>query len=399
MVVVIGAGGAGLYFSKLYKEKNPHEKVTLIEEHKEIGKPVQCTGILTKEILKLIPEKDLKKFTINNITRAEIHSPNNYFLTNISNDYIIDNVAFIDYLAQKTQKAEVEIKTSTRYIKNERNIVTLRNIKTKKIQEIKMNNLVGADGPSSNVAKNNNLYGKREFLTGVQARVRIKDLDKETIKFYPYIGEYAWFAPEGDEIARIGVAANSNAKKIFDDFIKKFPGKILEMQGGPIPLHKPRISAQHAANQPTANSEQNTKNPARNSDRRTQNAVNSSQTTGFVSLIGDSALQIKNTTGGGIIPGLKAAKALSEGLKEYNHNLKPLNRELYIHYLMNKALHNYSDNDWDRLIKKANNPKIKRILSNTNRDEAKKMVLKLIINPKMTLEGFRAGIKLISPHK
>jgi len=216
------------------------------------------------------------------------------------------------------------------------------------------------------------LYNKRSFLTGIQARVKIKDLNSRKIIFYPYIGEYAWLAPEGEEYARIGIAAKSNAKLLFDNFIKKFPGKIEEIQGGPIPLHRPGIKVQQIVK---------------------KNRVSEQ---GFVvSLLGDAALQIKNTTGGGIIPGLNAAKALSKGFNTYNTELKPLNRELLVHYYMNKALNNYSDKDWDRLINKVNNPKIKMILLKTNRDEAKKMLFKLLTKPNMLIEGLRAGIKTL----
>ena len=40
-----------------------------------------------------------------------------------------------------------------------------------------------------------------------------------------------------------------------------------------------------------------------------------------VTLLGDAALQIKNTTGGGIIPGMKAASILAKNYKNYESNL------------------------------------------------------------------------------
>ena len=367
MVLIVGGGGAGLRFGTLFKEKNPDSKIIILEEHKDIGKPVQCTGILTDEIEKLVPRKELEKFTLNKITKTKVISPNNSATIPIKTNYIISNPGFIEYLHESALKKGVDIKTGTRYLRNTGSKIEYRDINSGKIIEVSDDKLVGADGPASKVARNNNLFGKRDFLTGVQARVRLKDFDASQIDFYPHIGEYAWFTPESDEIARIGVAAKDNAKKIFDSFIKKYPGTILEMQGGPIPLHKPGIRLRFQEKKFSA------------------------------TLLGDSALQIKNTTGGGIIPGLKAAKVLSDNFESYEKKLGKLNRELYIHYLINKTFRKYSDKDWDRLIEKIKNERIKRILEDTNRDNSAKLAVKLSMRPLMLSEGARAIFKLFSP--
>ena len=41
--VIIGAGPAGCFYSS--KEK--HDDIDLFEEHKEIGRPFSCSGVLT----------------------------------------------------------------------------------------------------------------------------------------------------------------------------------------------------------------------------------------------------------------------------------------------------------------------------------------------------------------
>ncbi len=372
MVAIIGGGGAGLYFSKKYKEKNPEEEAIVIEEHTITGKPVQCTGILTKEIEKLLPLEDIEKFTLNKITRTKIYSQNNSFETPISTDRIICNVSFIEYLEKKAESVGVKILNGHKYIENKGRTIKIREIKTQKIKEIKTNFLVGADGPSSSVAKNNNLYSERKFLTGVQARIKINDLDSQKIDFYPAIGEYAWSAPESAEISRVGVAAQSNAKKIFDDFLKKYPGQIIELQGGPIPLHKPSTAVIKTLNN-------NKKSP---------------NTKFSVALLGDSALQIKNTTGGGIIPGLKAGLALAEGPEKYVSNLKKLNLELLAHYKLNKILKKQTDKEWDELLKLVNKSETKKILSETNRDEPIKMLFKLSLrNPLLIKHALKIMMK------
>ena len=151
---------------------------------------------------------------------------------------------------------------------------------------------------------------------------------------------------------------------MFEDFLKKYPGKIIETQSGLIPLHKPGAT------------------------------ICRMQKKFSVALVGDAAGQIKNTTGGGIIPGLKAAEELSKGIEKYPSNTRKLNRELYIHYIINRALRNYTGKDWDRLVSKVNDEKVKSALEKTNRDNAAKLVLSLAKRPSMISEGIIALTKI-----
>ena len=58
MTIIIGGGSAGLFYACLAKEKKPEDNIIVIEEHTEIGQPVQCTGILTDDITQHIPKAD-----------------------------------------------------------------------------------------------------------------------------------------------------------------------------------------------------------------------------------------------------------------------------------------------------------------------------------------------------
>ena len=57
-VLIIGAGPIGCYCGYLLAKKG--FDVEIYEEHKEIGKPIGCTGIVTKKIKKYIKLKNLK---------------------------------------------------------------------------------------------------------------------------------------------------------------------------------------------------------------------------------------------------------------------------------------------------------------------------------------------------
>lgn len=367
-MIIIGGGSAGLFLSEKYAEKNDAtDKVILIEEHTKPGLPVQCTGIITDEINKLISQKITDKFTLNKIKNVKIYSPNNCAELKIKENIIIDNKKFIELLAEQAEKKDVKILTSHRYISNSGSSIKIKDINTGKIKSYIDKALIGTDGPQSKVASCNRLNGKKEHLLGIQARIKIKDLDKNMIDFYPYIGEYAWSVPENDEISRIGIAIplkNQAPRKMFEDFLKKYPGKRIETQGGLIPIHKPGAK------------------------------ICRLQKNFSVALAGDSAGQIKNTTGGGIIPGLKAAEELSKGIETYPSNIRKLDRELYIHYIINRALRHYTGKDWDRLVSKVKDDKVKSALEKTNRDNAAKLILSLAKRPSMVSEGIIALTKI-----
>lgn len=376
-MIIIGGGGAGLFLAEKIANSNKYSeethKIRVIEEHNSLGKPVQCTGILTDEINSLLPQKEIRKFSLNKITSTRIFSPDYKTDIKIKPNIIIDNVKFVELLGERAEKSGTEILTGHRYVSNKGKNIQIKKISDGKIKSLNDSFIVGADGPRSIVASQNSLNTERKYLIGMQARMKIKDLEKNRIDFYPYIGEYAWSVPESEEISRVGVAVplsekngkNNFPKKLFDDFLKKYKGKKLNTQAGLIPLHIPRAKIQTIKKDFS------------------------------VSLLGDAAAQIKNTTGGGIIPGMKAALALSEGAESYRKKLSKLNTELYLHFLLNKSLRKYNHKDWNRLVLKADNPDVKKALENTNRDNAAKLLLSLATKKGMISEGIIAAGKLL----
>ena len=65
-----------------------------------------------------------------------------------------------------------------------------------------------------------------------------------------------------------------------------------------------------------------------------------------VYLVGDAGMQVKATTGGGVVTGLLAAEALAKSIiknKSYAQQLKKLNRELKITRMIRKRLNKFND--------------------------------------------------------
>lgn len=341
MISVIGAGPIGSYTAYLLAKQ---KKVEIFEEHSEAGIPLQCAGInsfILGELLK-VPEG-----TITNRTRkARVYSPdgNSVEISFKKPELIIDRTKFDKFLLKKAEKEGAEVYFNHKFVGKSGDNIKLK-AKNKAITK-KTDILVGADGPLSAVAKSAGLFRKRKFLQGIQVTAQYKN--QNIIEFYPYIGAYAWVVPESKSTARIGIAAYSNAKQVFNSFLKKLEiKKTIDMQAGLIPIYDRQI-------------------PQKNNTY----------------LVGDATCQVKATTGGGIVPGIIAANLLSRSIikkESYTKNLKKLNKELALHKTLRKYLDKMDIKDWSLLIKLAKKEHSKNILQEYSRDFPSKFIFKLLL--------------------
>lgn len=350
MISIIGAGPAGSYSAYLLAKEG--YKVNVYEEHSEIGKPVQCTGIVTSIIREIIKEED--SFVTNKINEVDVFSPNGNRVTfKLAHpNPILDRAKFDLFLAEKAQSEGAKIFLKSKFGGMEHK----GGIKIKINNKIgKTDALIGADGPQSAVAKSSGLFCERKFVIGHQARVKI-DCNPETVEFWLGIGQFAWVVPEPNNIARIGVLGEKDVHGLFEKFIKiKSLSKesIIEYQSGIIPVYSPKQKTY--------------------SDN--------------VYLVGDAACMVKPTTYGGIIQGLMAAECLQESIKEkkdYEHLWKSrMGRDLRIGLLMRKVMNKFSPEDYNKLIGMCSSDKVRKVLETTDRDYASKILFKLLLaNPK-----------------
>jgi geranylgeranyl reductase family protein len=343
-VAIIGAGPHGNNVAWKLAEKG--FEVDVYEEHEKIGLPIACTGLLSDTIDEIL--KVPKEAINNKITRVEIHGKNASTRLLIRPNLIVDRRIYDESYRKKAEEAGARFHLGHRFegIRNDRII-----LKTNKgTKTAKTDILIGADGPNSATAKSAGLWKNRSHLIGIQARVRGKYENK--IMFYPMIETYAWIVPESKTTARIGIAARNNARATFEQFMGKARMKrIIDYQAGPIPLHHPRIPTQ-------------TKRAGMK-----------------IYLLGDAAGQIKNTTGGGLIPGLMAGNILAESIaegKDYEKEWKKkIGKELWLHYVMRKTLDNFSGKEYDELIEIFNKPRVNTILKEESRDRPSKIIPKL----------------------
>ncbi|MFX1338479.1 MAG: geranylgeranyl reductase family protein [Promethearchaeota archaeon] len=365
-VVIIGASISGNYLAFLLSKFNLN--TAIIEEHREIGLPFQCAGIISKKLTQLI---DLpENIILNQVKVAKIFSPSGIFikLSGEEQPYIIDRVA-LDKLFYQRIKNKNKIKyyleekfISFQYIteKSEKSIM----IETNK-RKIKSKMLVGCDGPLSSVSK---IVGiKNDIIIATQIRIKANFDQNEAIMWFdPRWKElFGWVVPEGNKIYRIGLASSKNVAKNFQIFLNNLGvdfSERLDQQGGIIPygtMHKSAFDN--------------------------------------ILLIGDAAGQVKATTGGGIVMLLTAAKYAASCIKkcfeknEFSKKFikkyyeKPckisIGKQLKIHFIVRTFFENFTGSDYDTLFQIIKTNKIEEIVSlYGDMDFPRDMVMKLLKN-------------------
>ncbi len=338
-VIIVGAGPVGCYAGFMLAKIG--HKITILDQKDVIGLPVQCTGIITHELLNITDS--VERATINKVSCVEVNTSTKSVKLP-SNDIIIDRGKFDKHMAKK---AGCQILMNHKAVSIYNSEIKIYDKKSKKSFKMPFDVLIGADGPDSVVFKHLNPNKKRKCYIGAQARVK-GDFDSDVFK--TYFGKIAprffgWIVPESKTIARVGISGGKNLKKRLDNFVN---GKVIEYQGGKIPLFDPTVKICK-------------KN---------------------VYLIGDAAGFVKATTGGGIVQGLMSSKLVAESIAENKSYkwlyYKKLFFPLLVSLMIRKKLNRFKEKDYNKLIEIMNCKSVRKILKNYSRDSPIKLALCLL---------------------
>jgi len=366
-ICIVGASLAGNYLAYLLSKTNL--KVAVIEEHKEIGLPLQCAGIVSQKLTNLIqiPEN----LILNRVKVAKIVSPSGKYLklSGDENPYIIDRIALDRYFYIKTKDMK-RIKyylgekfKNFKYCKKDRHKIILVQTSYRKL---KVKLLIGCDGPLSLIGRK--LNERNKILYAKQIRIKGSFSQNEAVLYFDKRWKelFGWIVPEGNNIYRIGLASSQNIVTNFKAFLRRLNVNFInqiDQQAGIIPygyMHKVAFDN--------------------------------------ILLLGDSAGQVKATTGGGIIMLLTAALYASFCIKNcFNKNnfskklikryyekpcIVKIGNELKIHYIIRMFLAQLSEIDFERFMQIGKLNKIRNIISfYGDMDFPKSLVIKLLINP------------------
>ena len=358
-VAVIGGGPIGGHIAKEFSGGGA--TVALFEEHKEIGMPLKCAGLVTSKVFDLL---DFSKQHIveNKIKGAHIHSPLGALLT-IGGDrvhaLVIDRVQLDKEIIKTAKDSGTDLflgNKITSLQKNKQNI----DLTTSQDSRVTCNLVIGADGPYSKMRDIFNLSQPTEMLKGIGAEITNTELDPDFVEIF--IGNdiapgfFAWIIPTNEQgtTARVGLCTRSDApyppKHYFSNLFtykRALPfldgTHILQKTGGAVPIGA--LKKTYASN---------------------------------MMLVGDAAAQVKPSSGGGIYTGLLCANyCVSVGLDALEKNdfsqnalrryhklwTSDIGRELYLGMKFRSVFKRLSDEQLDKYIQKFQNPKITKIIS------------------------------------
>jgi digeranylgeranylglycerophospholipid reductase len=344
MMAVIGGGPVGAYSAYLLSKIG--YDVDIYEDHNEIGKPVQCTGIVTSAINEILQVP--QDVIVNKVNVMRVHAPNgkSIDLKLKEPDLILDRTKLDAHIVQKAVDNNVGLFLGHR----------LTGMEGKKLKfnvggQIKFvehsKYVIGADGPLSVVGKSMGSHVKR-FFVGSQSVVE-DSFEKNIVDVFLFKKGFGWVVPENESRARIGVLGYKDSNTKLQEILKAYPrAKVIENQGGLIPIYNPMLKTY------------------------SNNTF----------LIGDAAGMVKATTGGGIVQGLMAAEQLAKSMKtKQNYETlwkQKLGKSLLLHLGTRKVLDRFNDNDLNHLIEMTSQDKLKTVLAEHNRDNPLKLGMKML---------------------
>ena len=363
-VIVVGGSAAG--FSTATHLANGGKAVRVLESRPDLD-PVSRTLIVTAHFRGQVNGAGSASI-VNEIRRLELFTDGRSAMISLKRpDLIIERSRLIRALRAEAEAAGARIEYNTRFLGLAANASGLRVEADRAGRRVELHarSLVGADGAVSRVARAAG-WPPVETVPLVQALVRLpKDCPADTTRIWfipddtPY---FYWLIPESPERAALGVIGEQgrDTKRAFDRFLEKKGFEPLEWQGARIPVYRQWVPI-----------------------RRTVG-------NGEVYLVGDAAAQVKVTTVGGIVTGLRGARGVADAiLGNSRSELRALRRELATHWLIRRALHYFGQEEYRQLVDVLN-VSTRESLAEINRDEATRLLWNVVRRqPRLVLLGLR----------
>ena len=373
--IVVGAGPSGSYLS--YSLSKMGYDVINLEEHNEVGKPVECTGLVSERVFRYVRSRA----KINSVSGAHIYFPNGQeiHVSKSEKTIVMERDVFDRDAAGQSIGAGTDLRLGSKVSKikigKDSAKVTFR--EEGNIREEECRVVIGADGVNSVVRKEvfNSRPSRIISTYQVDSSVRMEDQDSVDV----YLGSesskgfFGWATPSGD-ISRIGVGSYGQPFNYFRNISRRFPGeRVLGINGGGIPItYLKRTYGDRCL------------------------------------LVGDAAGIVKPLTGGGIYTGIvsasHAAKTLEKGLESNNLSRsflssyqrrwkRDIGKELLFDGIIQRIFGHLSDRSLNRIYEVISDEKvIGTINSRGDIDYPSKVIIPLLIrNPGLIKHLFKVS--------
>jgi len=235
-VVVVGAGPAGSAAARRCAEHGL--SVALIEEHAQIGSPVQCAGLLSMNAFQECDVSDDSLLhTVRGATLVTGDGCRLSFAADEPKAVVVDRACLDREMASKAAHAGVDLllKTSVTGMSGQELFTT--GVDGKGSLHARM--VIAADGPRSLFTR---IHGMERFpvvLSGIQAEIPL-ETDPDRVNLYPEASPefFGWCIPSGPGRARIGLCGTKQVPERFAQFSRQFrtESQSLHQVTGTIPL-------------------------------------------------------------------------------------------------------------------------------------------------------------------
>ncbi len=365
-VAVVGGSAAGLFTASLLARQGIPVRVF---ERIETLEPDERTLIVTDRMRALLG-RAAQKSVVNEIRHFELFTDGRAATVTLKHpDLIIERRTLIQALAEEAQCAGASIELGRRFHALHPNgrglVLEIDRCDDGTREEVRADTIVGGDGASSRVAHAAG-WAPLETVPLVQAIVPLpKDMRPDTARvwFVPQDTPYFyWLIPESPTRGALGLIGETGleTRHHLEKFLEKRKLDPIGFQAARIPVYKRWVPVRRPVGK------------------------------GSVYLVGDAAGQVKVTTVGGIVTGFRGALGVAqEILNRRSRELRTLRRELDLHLLLRRSLHDFQQADYSRLVDLLNAP-AKRSLSDYSRDEAWKILWRVCLSqPRLVLLGLR----------
>lgn len=268
-IIVVGGGPIGSTYA--YKMAKLGYNVAIFDMKNRIGQPLQCAGLVSTNIddTKNLP----REFICNKIKGADLISPNGTIITVEKENpvaYVLDRVLYDKYLFDRAIDVGVDVHIGTRVLDVDIENTTLKTLTSEYSAKL----IVVACGPNSKTAHKMNPNFNEDSFMAMQYTVKTDNSNIDYVNVgvnETLLPGFTWKIPVSSNESRIGLFTKNSyqqATQILNNMISSNQ-TIIQKHYGTIP----RFDA---------------------NKRIVENNT---------MLLGDSASQVKPTTGGGIISG------------------------------------------------------------------------------------------------
>lgn len=379
-VVVIGASSAGLFAAYLLAQKGVPVRVY---EASEAWDPLPRTLIVTSflpQVLGFVPTEAV----LNRVHHIELISRRSSAKITLQRpDLIIERKNLMRLLAKRARQAGAEIVPGHRFVEFGGDPVAgghelrlrLMDLGKDRLREEGAALVIGADGVHSRVAGRASPR-ERKTVAVLQALVALPaETDPHTVRVWfdrDSTRFFYWLIPESKERAAVGLIAEERkeAEVRLQRFLDAHGFQPLSYQAAPVAVH------------------------------RFVSRLGAGLDGGRVYLAGDAAGQVKMTTVGGLVAGLRGARAAAGailGRKGYRWEMQELKRELDLQLLMRAILNRFTDGDYDELLRLLNS-RTREVLRTYSRDEMMKGIWRLVLaQPRLLSLAARIFLRHLIP--